>query len=81
MKAEKTVGKRTPPKTPEEFHALAAKLDLEAKALDPDRPRGFVVKFRKWEDLERWERERARIGSTADKAGSGGTAARPPRAV
>jgi hypothetical protein len=51
----KTVGKRPSPKTPEEFHALGAKLDLEAKALDPHRPRGFVVKFRTWEDLERWE--------------------------
>jgi hypothetical protein len=51
----KTVGKRTPPKTPEEFHALGAKLDLEARTLDPHRPRSFVVKFRTWEDLERWE--------------------------
>jgi hypothetical protein len=53
----KTVGKRTP-KTPEEFHALGAQLDREAKTLDPNRPHGFVVKFRTWEDLERWERSR-----------------------
>jgi hypothetical protein len=49
----KTVGKRRSPKTPEEFHALGAKLDLEATALDPHRPRG-VIKFRTWEDHERW---------------------------
>ena len=54
----KTVGTRSAPKTPEEFHALGAKLDLEARLLDPDRPRGFVAKFRTWEDLERWERNR-----------------------
>jgi hypothetical protein len=54
----KTVGKRPSACTPEEFHALGAKLDLEAKALDPDRPHGFVVKFRTWEDLGRWEKNR-----------------------
>jgi Trm5-related predicted tRNA methylase len=53
----KTVGKQMP-KTPEEFHALGARLDLEARVLDPDRPHGFVVKFRTWEDLERWEKNR-----------------------
>jgi hypothetical protein len=54
----KRVGNRPSPKTPEEFHALGAKLDLEARTLDPHRPRGFVVKFRTWEDLERWEKNR-----------------------
>ncbi|HEV2806519.1 MAG TPA: hypothetical protein VGW57_16455 [Chthoniobacterales bacterium] len=54
----KIVGQRPSSNTPEEFHALGAKLDLEARALDPDRPRGFVVKFRTWEDLERWEKNR-----------------------
>jgi hypothetical protein len=54
----KTVGKRPTAKTPEEFHALGAKLDLEARALDPNRPHGFVLKFRTWEDLERWEKKR-----------------------
>jgi hypothetical protein len=54
----KTVGRRAA-KTPEEFHALGAKLDLEAKLLDPDRPHGFVVKFRTWDDLERWEKNRS----------------------
>lgn len=52
----KTVGKR-PPKTAEEYHALGAKLDLEARALDSDQPRG-VFKFRTWEDHERWEQNR-----------------------
>jgi hypothetical protein len=55
----KTVGNRRPPRTPEEFHALGTALDGEAKALDPNRPRGFVVKFRTWEDLERWEKNRS----------------------
>jgi hypothetical protein len=54
----KTVGIRPSPKTPEEFHALGAKLDLEAKMLDPHRPRGFVAKFRTWDDLERCENNR-----------------------
>ncbi|CAN5230706.1 hypothetical protein BH20VER2_BH20VER2_13240 [soil metagenome] len=55
----KTVGQRKPPATPEEFHALGAKLDLEANIVGPPRPRGFVFKARTWEDLERWETKRA----------------------
>jgi hypothetical protein len=54
----KTVGKRPLATTAEEFHALGAKLDLEARALDPNRPHGYVVKFRTWEDLDRWEKNR-----------------------
>ena len=54
----KIVGNRPPPKTPEEFYALGAKLDLEGKVLDPNRPSGFIVKFRTWDDLERWEKNR-----------------------
>lgn len=54
----KIVGSRPPPKTPEEFYALGAKLDLEAKVLDPNRPSGFILKFRTWDDLERWEKNR-----------------------
>jgi hypothetical protein len=54
----KTVGKRKPPKTPQEFHALGAKLELEAKALERSRARGFVFKARTWEELERWENDR-----------------------
>ena len=53
----KTAGKRPKPKTPEELHALGAKLDLEAKAIDPNRSRG-VFKFRTWEDHERWLAQR-----------------------
>jgi len=52
----KTVGKRMA-KTPEEFLALGAMLDRDAKVLDPNRPRGFVVKFRTWDDHERWVRQ------------------------
>ncbi|PYL08197.1 MAG: hypothetical protein DME33_07980 [Verrucomicrobia bacterium] len=58
MSAPKIVGRRKTPRTPAEFHALGAQLDLEAKTLDPHRPRGFVVKFRTWNDLERWESSR-----------------------
>jgi hypothetical protein len=54
----KNISKRKAPKTPEEFHALGAQLDREAKALNPHRPRGFVFKARTWEDLERWETQR-----------------------
>jgi hypothetical protein len=54
----KTVGNRLPPRTPEEFYALGAQLDAEAKVLDPNRPTGFIVKFRTWDDLERWENNR-----------------------
>jgi hypothetical protein len=54
----KTVGQRKPAKTPEEFHALGARLDRDAEALNAHRARGFVVKFRTWEDLERWENKR-----------------------
>ena len=51
----KHVGKAEGAKTPEEYHALGAQLDGEAIVLGPARPRGFVVKFRSWEELERWE--------------------------
>lgn len=54
----KIVGKRRPPKTPEEFYALGARLDAEAKALQVKRRRGFVFKARTWDDLERWENRR-----------------------
>ena len=55
MKTSKVVSRRKPRQTPAEFHALGAQLDREAKALEPKRPRGFVVKFRTWHDLEKWE--------------------------
>jgi hypothetical protein len=55
----KTVGKRPKPKTPAEFYALGAKLELQAKVIGPPPRRGFVFKARTWEDLERWERARS----------------------
>jgi hypothetical protein len=55
----KTVGRRRSAKTPEELHALGAKLDLEAKLVGPPRKRGFVFKARTWEELERWEKNRS----------------------
>jgi hypothetical protein len=54
----KRVGKPEGAKTPEEYHALGAQLDREASVLGPARRRGFVVKFRTWEELERWETRR-----------------------
>ena len=54
----KTVGHRKSPKTPEEFHALGAKLDQDAKVIGPPRRRGFVFKAPSWEELERWEKDR-----------------------
>ena len=65
----KTVGKRKPPKTPQEFHALGAKLDLEAKALEGLRARGFVFKVRTWEELERWENDRLMEQARRKRAG------------
>lgn len=55
----KTVGNRSKPKTPAEFYALGAKLDLQARVIGPPRKRGFVLKARTWEDLERWEKARS----------------------
>jgi hypothetical protein len=54
----KTVGKRKSPKRPQEFRAIDTRLDREVKMLDPQKPRGFIVKFRTWGDLERWENDR-----------------------
>jgi hypothetical protein len=56
MKAIKVVGRRKAPKTPEEFHALGARLDREIDLLRTSaRQRGFVFKARTWEELERWQ--------------------------
>ena len=56
MSAIKVVGHRKAPQTPEEFHALGARLDREAAVLrSSSRPRGFVFKARTWQELERWE--------------------------
>jgi hypothetical protein len=54
----KTIGKREPARTPEEFHALGAKLDQEIAVIGAPRSRGFVLKARTWEELERWENDR-----------------------
>jgi hypothetical protein len=61
MRATKVVGHRKAPKTPAEFYALGAQLDREAKLLSPSpRGRGFVFKAKTWDELQRWEDERAR---------------------
>ena len=58
MKATKVVGKRQPPRTPQECHALAVKMYRAAIAMSPyPRPRGFVFKARTREEWERWRRE------------------------
>jgi hypothetical protein len=58
MRAPKIVARRRVPRTPAEFHALGAQLDLEVETLERHRMRGFTVKFRTWADLERWENSR-----------------------
>jgi|GEM_PF-720932 len=59
MKALKIVGKRKPPRTPEEFHAVGARLDRELSVVKPfSRKRGFVFKARTWDELARWEAQR-----------------------
>jgi hypothetical protein len=59
MNAIKVVGRRKAPQTPEEFHALGARLDREAALLRASfRSRGFVFKARTWKELERWEANR-----------------------
>ena len=68
MMKTKTVGKRKQPQTPAEFYALGAQLDREMKALAPCRSRGFVVKFRTWDDLESWERTRTKRTAAGEAA-------------
>ena len=56
----KTVGKRKTAESPEEClrraHALIQQMDL----LNPyPRPRGFVKKFRSYEDYARWRAEQS----------------------
>ena len=56
----KVVGKRPAPKTPAEFYALGAQLDREIAVVRPfTRRRGFVVKARAWEEMTKWEDQRA----------------------
>jgi hypothetical protein len=55
----KIVGHRKTPKTPQEFHALGARLDRELAVVRPfNRKRGFVFKARTWDDLAEWESQR-----------------------
>ena len=56
----KTVGRRRPPKTPQECYALAAKQFRAAVIMNPfPFPRGFVKKARTWEESHQWRREQA----------------------
>ena len=52
------VGKRKPPRTPAEFHALGATLDLEIKFLRSSPRERFVFKARTWDDLESFQARR-----------------------
>jgi hypothetical protein len=59
MNASKVVGRRKPPRTPAEFHALGARLDRELSVVRPFvRKRGFVFKARTWNELAHWESQR-----------------------
>jgi hypothetical protein len=67
MNATKIVGKRKPPQTPAEFHALAAALDRENEALRHGRRESFIFKARTWDELERFQAERLPARSRASK--------------
>jgi len=55
----KIVGHRKTPKTPQEFHALGARLDRELAVVRPfHRKRGFIFKAQTWDDLAEWESQR-----------------------
>jgi len=59
MNQSKIVGHRKPPRTPQEFHALGARLDRELSVVRPfSRKRGFVFKARTWDELAEWESQR-----------------------
>lgn len=58
MNSLKIVGKRKPPQTPAEFHALGATLDREMNLLRSSARERFVFKARTWDDLERWQAQR-----------------------
>ncbi|PYJ10898.1 MAG: hypothetical protein DMF06_04930 [Verrucomicrobia bacterium] len=58
MNAAKTVGKRTRPETPEEFHALGAVLDREIESLRSSPRERFVFRARTWDELERFQAQR-----------------------
>lgn len=58
MNAIKTVGKRKPPQTPAEFHALGAILDGEIESLRSSPRDCFIFKARTWDELERFQTQR-----------------------
>jgi hypothetical protein len=58
MNAIKIVGKRKPPQTPAEFHALGATLDREIESLRSSARERFVFKARTWDELERFQAQR-----------------------
>lgn len=67
MNATKIVGKRKPPQTPAEFHALAAALDREIDALRQGPRESFIFKARTWDELERFQAERLQARFRASK--------------
>jgi hypothetical protein len=67
MNAIKIVGKRKPPRTPAEFHALAAALDRETEALRRGPRESFIFKARSWDELERFQAKRLLARSRASK--------------
>jgi hypothetical protein len=58
MKTTKTVGKRNPPQTPAEFHALGATLDREIISLRASPRERFIFKARTWDELEHFQAQR-----------------------
>jgi hypothetical protein len=62
----KTVGKQSRiPATPEEAGLRAGKIIAEAFRVSPiKKPRGFVVKFKTWEEHEAWHQARKQTQPT-----------------
>jgi hypothetical protein len=62
----KTVGKQSRiPATPEESVLRAGKIIAEAFRVSPiKKPRGFVVKFKTWEEHEAWHQARKQTQPT-----------------
>lgn len=58
MNAIKVVGKRKRAHTPEEFHALGARLDREIESLRSSARERFVFKARTWDELENFQAQR-----------------------
>ncbi len=54
----KRVGKRKRPETPEECLRMVERMNAEVALLSPfKRPRGFVAKFKSYEDYEAWKKQ------------------------